>query len=85
MVTTGCIRNAVSQVDVFVSRERRKASAARTGMEFEDIFLGYLPDMMIMDKAFGPLWWDEGRFLVGSGDTGRKRRCGKDSVGETGG
>lgn len=56
MVTTGCIRNAVSQVDVFVSRERRKASAARTGMEFGDIFLGYLPDMMIMDKAFGPLW-----------------------------
>lgn len=56
MVTTGCIRNAVFQVDVLVSRERRKASAARTGMEFGDIFLGYLPGIMIMDKTFGPLW-----------------------------
>ena len=55
MVTTGYIRNAVSQVDV-LSRERREAPTARTGMEFGAIFLGDLPGITIMDKAFGPVW-----------------------------
>lgn len=55
MVTTGCIRNAVSQADVLVSRERKKAPAARTGMEFGAVFLGYVFGITIMDKVFGPL------------------------------
>lgn len=42
MVTTRCIRNAVSQVDLLVSRERREAPAARTRVESGAIFLSYL-------------------------------------------